>query len=225
MRAIKKCFARKSKDGKSGVDPMETVQIKPTPLRMTGENVEQMRPSPMVAIAPEASRSIAAEASPTPAEASPTAAEEPPIASPMVQPSVPNVEKIKASHSSDGATELHTNGGRSTSPKTPPTPSTSTRSSGDGEGLGSNKRLAETFQNELTAAQSIGVGEATDYQATADRNQVGMLGDAYDSIPLMEQTKLPRGGISIETKAVGRIQVSLCSEPDNWRSCARWGTK
>jgi hypothetical protein len=213
MRAIKKCFARKSKDGKSGVDPMETVQIKSTPLGMTGENVKHTRPSPMVAIAPETSRSNAAEASPSPAEA-------PPTASPMVQPSVPTVENIRASHSSDDATELHTNGGRNTSPKTPPTPSSSTRSSWDGEGLGSNKRLAETFQNELTTVQSSGVGETTDYQATADPNQVGKQGDAYDSIPLMEQTKLPRGGISIETKAVGRIQVSLCSKPDTWMSYA-----
>jgi len=32
---------------------------------------------------------------------------------------------------------------------------------------------------------------------------------AYDSIPLLEQTKLPRGGVSIETEAVGRVQVSI----------------
>jgi hypothetical protein len=31
---------------------------------------------------------------------------------------------------------------------------------------------------------------------------------AYDAIPVLEQNKLPRGGVSIETKAVGRIQVS-----------------
>ena len=30
---------------------------------------------------------------------------------------------------------------------------------------------------------------------------------AYDSIPLLEQIKLPRGGISVETEAVGRVQV------------------
>ena len=35
---------------------------------------------------------------------------------------------------------------------------------------------------------------------------------AYDSIPLLEQTKLPRGGISIETEAVGRVQVSKDKE-------------
>lgn len=30
---------------------------------------------------------------------------------------------------------------------------------------------------------------------------------AYDAIPVLEETKLPRGGVSIETRAVGRIQV------------------
>jgi hypothetical protein len=30
---------------------------------------------------------------------------------------------------------------------------------------------------------------------------------AYDAVPPLEETKLPRGGVSIETKAVGRIQV------------------
>lgn len=31
---------------------------------------------------------------------------------------------------------------------------------------------------------------------------------AYEMIPVLEQTKLPRGGVSVETKAVGRVQVS-----------------
>ena len=31
----------------------------------------------------------------------------------------------------------------------------------------------------------------------------------YDQIPLLEVTKLPRGGISIETEAVGRVQVGF----------------
>ena len=31
---------------------------------------------------------------------------------------------------------------------------------------------------------------------------------AYDAVPVLEQNKLPRGGVSIETKAVGRVQVS-----------------
>jgi hypothetical protein len=38
-------------------------------------------------------------------------------------------------------------------------------------------------------------------------DKLATVSDAYDSIPLIEQTKLPRGGISMETIAVGRIQV------------------
>jgi len=34
---------------------------------------------------------------------------------------------------------------------------------------------------------------------------------SYDSVPLLEQIKLPRGGISMETQAVGRVQV--CQQP------------
>lgn len=30
---------------------------------------------------------------------------------------------------------------------------------------------------------------------------------SYDAVPVLEQTKLPRGGVSVDTKAVGRVQV------------------
>ena len=33
---------------------------------------------------------------------------------------------------------------------------------------------------------------------------------SYAQVPLLEQTKLPRGGVSMETQAVGRVQVSYC---------------
>ncbi|KAL3921111.1 MAG: hypothetical protein SGILL_002921 [Bacillariaceae sp.] len=42
--------------------------------------------------------------------------------------------------------------------------------------------------------------------------RVARISDAYDSIPLIEQTKLPRGGLSMETKAVGRIQYGIPPE-------------
>lgn len=32
----------------------------------------------------------------------------------------------------------------------------------------------------------------------------------YESVPLIEIDALPRGGISLETAAVGRIQVRIC---------------
>mmetsp|Transcript_6825 Transcript_6825/g.17118 ORF Transcript_6825/g.17118 Transcript_6825/m.17118 type:complete len:1395 (+) Transcript_6825:304-4488(+) len=43
-----------------------------------------------------------------------------------------------------------------------------------------------------------------------DRNTT--ISRLYDSIPLLEQTKLPRGGISIETQAVGRVQYGIPPE-------------
>jgi hypothetical protein len=36
---------------------------------------------------------------------------------------------------------------------------------------------------------------------------------------LIEQTKLPRGGISMETKAVGRVQVSFLWVNAAFRRC------
>jgi hypothetical protein len=35
------------------------------------------------------------------------------------------------------------------------------------------------------------------------------LANSYESIPFLEQTQLPRGGVSVDTKAVGRVQVRL----------------
>jgi hypothetical protein len=46
-------------------------------------------------------------------------------------------------------------------------------------------------------------------QAAEAIGRMASISDAYDAIPLIEQTKLPRGGISMETKAVGRIQVRM----------------
>ena len=35
---------------------------------------------------------------------------------------------------------------------------------------------------------------------------------SYDSIPILEQTKLPRGGVSVQTESVGRIQFGIPPE-------------
>jgi hypothetical protein len=47
--------------------------------------------------------------------------------------------------------------------------------------------------------------EASERIVFKDSPQIKM---AYDAVPVLEQNKLPRGGVSIETKAVGRVQVS-----------------
>lgn len=54
---------------------------------------------------------------------------------------------------------------------------------------------------------------SSDASGTAFEDSPNLL-HSYDSIPLLEQTMLPRGGISVETEAVGRVQVCtymLCS--------------
>ena len=38
--------------------------------------------------------------------------------------------------------------------------------------------------------------------------------NAYDDIPVLEETKLPRGGVNVETKAVGRVQVRIAFNMD-----------
>jgi hypothetical protein len=66
-----------------------------------------------------------------------------------------------------------------------------------------HKGVSESFKG-MSLTQRFGV---SDLEGT-DPNLYMNLGDAYDAIPLIEQIKLPRGGISMETKAVGRVQVS-----------------
>jgi hypothetical protein len=47
-------------------------------------------------------------------------------------------------------------------------------------------------------------GEAEEYP---DDTEDPFLISSYGNIPVLEQTKLPRGGVSVETAAVGRVQV------------------
>lgn len=50
---------------------------------------------------------------------------------------------------------------------------------------------------------------AAELAAAADYyTEPASLTKAYDSIPVLEECKLPRGGCSVDTKAVGRVQVS-----------------
>ena len=74
------------------------------------------------------------------------------------------------------------------------------------------KGVSESFTG-MSVSHRFGV---TNIQATP---AMSSLSEAYDAIPEIEQTKLPRGGISIETKAVGRVQVSR-SESGLTRCCS-----
>ena len=62
-------------------------------------------------------------------------------------------------------------------------------------------KAAETMREPLDESDSeYAVNGAIEDEPAAEANN-------YDSIPVLEQIKLPRGGVSVETKAVGRVQV------------------
>lgn len=64
------------------------------------------------------------------------------------------------------------------------------------------------------------VGEVFVPQSGID-DRHATVSNAYDSIPLLEQTKLPRGGISVETAAIGRVQFGL--PPETIKDSMRMG--
>lgn len=66
-----------------------------------------------------------------------------------------------------------------------------------------NKGVRDSFQG-LRISHRLNVPKIE-----KDADVIRELSEAYDAVPEMEQTKLPRGGISVETAAVGRIQVSI----------------
>jgi len=55
-------------------------------------------------------------------------------------------------------------------------------------------------------------GESAEFTSQAFNPTNAWMGEAYECIPDIEQTKLPRGGISMETKSVGRIQFGIPPE-------------
>ena len=58
----------------------------------------------------------------------------------------------------------------------------------------------------LPASERSSNGSLGDH-LPANPNVLDNLTMAYNAIPVLEQTKLPRGGVSVETKALGRVQV------------------
>jgi hypothetical protein len=61
----------------------------------------------------------------------------------------------------------------------------------------------------LSPSESLSQNQAETPDCFSDDSEDPLLIVSYNSIPVLEQTKLPRGGVSIETKAVGRVQVCV----------------
>jgi len=193
MKSIKKFFKRNHKQRGHGVGLWEDApEASSYANTVPKDSIKQMAPSPLL--------EMKTEAPPTPRKA-----KFPPRSQPTQQSST--VESL-------GATQPPTDGPESNMPASSPVPRQpsslypSLRSSGDRGETGRNKGATESIRKGSPSVRFV-TGETTDDHGRGDGSQANKLGEAYDAIPILEQTKLPRGGISIETKAIGRIQVSL----------------
>lgn len=78
----------------------------------------------------------------------------------------------------------------------------------DGDGSVGSDKNSRSDSSAVRRGSFLSESEAPEREMYEDAPSVVK---AYDAIPVLEQTKLPRGGISMETKAVGRVQVSESS--------------
>mmetsp|Transcript_31615 Transcript_31615/g.52175 ORF Transcript_31615/g.52175 Transcript_31615/m.52175 type:complete len:1449 (+) Transcript_31615:454-4800(+) len=83
--------------------------------------------------------------------------------------------------------------------------SASNKTTNMGDHLGATDRIPESRKLSLESTQS----DATVPNIFDDAPNVVV---SYDAVPLLEQTKLPRGGVSMETQAVGRVQFGIPPE-------------
>lgn len=73
--------------------------------------------------------------------------------------------------------------------------------------LGSNTADAAAISPKTIEKPHALTFRSPDSTGVGDESESPHLIHSYDQIPVLEQTKLPRGGVSVETKAVGRVQV------------------
>lgn len=73
-----------------------------------------------------------------------------------------------------------------------------------GESAASSVQLEDTHEPSINS----NTPEGTATPEYPDESEDPFLISSYGDIPVLEQTKLPRGGVSVETSAVGRVQVS-----------------
>lgn len=69
----------------------------------------------------------------------------------------------------------------------------------------------QSFSTQLNGAKRKLSTGSTQSDATFANafDSTSLVIQSYADVPLLEQTKLPRGGVSMETKAVGRVQVRV----------------
>lgn len=225
MKAMKRLFSRKKRQEDASAAKRVSAPSKPI-LKSTTDGGGGDRNMPAAPGQNYPSSTALTARSDSHRASGASAAPQAPASAAASKPAAPPARKPPPPQ--DPSPQKHPNGSKLPTEKTSSSSSAeSVRDQFRDNEQGSYKGVSESFKKGLTVTQRYGVGEASEEHTATDPNQLGKLGDAYDSIPLLEQTKLPRGGISMETKAVGRIQVSsifcslelppreVCSRTDN----------
>ncbi len=209
MKAVKRLFKRKKPREEGGVGDARPLSIPNKPIL---KSTQQVDPIPPHRATNQSSEALTARSDSRATWNTSVRMSEMSSTSPVVQKRKTTSVALTSTKGGKQSNDVL----KASSPRasSPPTSGASKRPSIDQE-KGTYKGVSESFKKGMSVTQRFGVGDAPDDHPSTDPNQLGKLADAYDSIPLLEQTKLPRGGISMETKAVGRIQVS------NLRSLAR----
>jgi hypothetical protein len=219
MKAIKRIFKRKKKESTANVTVPSTdtnvagaadglVSDRNQASQQTSQKLED--PKPSTPSAPKTQNQAPAKDTPY--------SEKKPMKSPIRN----NNSKAPA-HVEFSNVKVHHNGSAPLSSK-PTVPETAKSVENNGIGGFQSDNSLKTKSDGSQAPQSKkvqkGVAESLKMSVATPRvhgrdskfSEVALVsnaGETYDKVPLLEQTRLPRGGISIETKALGRIQVCL----------------
>lgn len=100
----------------------------------------------------------------------------------------------------DGTLDRSTDGMEQTTPNNP----NDALLGSNGESASSSVQLEDIQERSINS----NTPEGTVTPEYPDESEDPFLISSYGDIPVLEQTKLPRGGVSVETSAVGRVQVS-----------------
>lgn len=207
MKGFKKLFKRKKRpsndsEKRSSLPPAEPQPISPPPVAYSRAS------TPTVSHVPSEVAPRRQQVASRPTATTPKPSNEDNFHRPQAPKTAEDTRKTPAVPSTNG--KLPPEAGTSSSsipvPAPAPVKSVSASSTADdsdsGKAKSKHKGVSDSFK---------GVPATEAFEKTSSRTPVQQhilnLGDAYDAIPLIEQVKLPRGGISMETKAVGRVQV------------------
>jgi hypothetical protein len=199
MKGIKKLFKRGKKRlsiDRSSLGPPEPQPINPTPVAYSRSS------NPTVSHVPSEVAPRRQTVASRPTAITPKPSNEDNFNHPQAPKMAEDARKNPAIPSTNGKSPPQAGTSSSYVPAKSVSPSSTEDDTDSGKAKRNHKGVSDSFKG-LSATEAFEKASSR----TPVQQHILNLGDAYDSIPLIEQVKLPRGGISMETKAVGRVQV------------------